>query len=167
MYIIQQTKPKRGYFMKNVERKKKEKGILGAALAAAGTLAMSVDKVFASSASAFDTFKNAGTGNNVFGGATESVAEIGQSGINLLMVVGVIVAVIGLVLCGCSMVMFKGEVEVSKNKKHLLVILGAICIIFGAVSIVGATSKIGSNLGDSLNTDSTVSGGESTQTTTD
>ena len=120
----------------------------GTASCAVGSVFASAGQVFASDA--FSNITGKPSGNDIFGGLTKTVVEIGNSAINLLTIGGAILVVIGLLLCGFGLIVFKGDTEVSKGKKHLLVIIGASALIFGAMGIGRGFAKIGQSVGDSL-----------------
>lgn len=104
-----------------------------------------------SGANAFDGITGVpDEGHDTFGGMTNVAKQVGNSAINLFTVGGAILVVIGIILCGMCLIFFKGDTEVSKNKKHLLVIIGAAMLIFGAIGIGKGVANIGSSVGDSF-----------------
>ena len=104
-----------------------------------------------SSVNAFDGITGVPeAGHDTFGGMTKVAKQVGNSAINLFTVGGAILVVIGIIICGICLALFKGDSEVSKNKKHLLVIIGAGMLIFGAIGIGKGVANIGSSVGDSF-----------------
>lgn len=89
-------------------------------------------------------------GHDTFGGMTQVAKQVGNSAINLFTVGGAILMVIGVILVGMCLIFLKGDANVSSNKKHLVVIIGAGMLIFGALGIAKGVASIGSSVGDSF-----------------
>lgn len=128
--------------------RKKILQIIGALCSVVGVLFTTAYSTMAS-----DVFNNiTGTpeSNDIFSGVTKVAEGVGNSAINLFTVGGAILVVIGIMLCGMSLILFKGDSEVTKNKKHILVIVGASILIFGSIGIGKGFADIGSSVGASF-----------------
>lgn len=132
--------------------RKKFLKVMGTLGSTACAVASAVTPAMASSA--FDGITGKPGKNDVFGGMTNVAKDVGNSAINLFTVGGAILVVGGIILCGMSLVAFKGDAEVMKNKKHLLAIIGGACLIFGAIGIGNGVANIGGSVGDSFKTNS-------------
>lgn len=124
------------------------------------TLNMSVTQALASDA--FNGITGKPSGNDVFGGVTNVAKDVGNSAINLFTVGGAILVVVAIILVGIALIFFKGDQEVTKNKKHLLVIIGGTCLIFGAIGIGSGMANIGASIGDSFQDNSSGNGASDT-----
>lgn len=88
--------------------------------------------------------------HDMFGGLTTVAKQVGNSAINFLTVCGVLLVVAGVIMCGMALAFNKGDAEVSKNKKHLLILAGAVIIIVGALGIVKGLANIGGSVSKSF-----------------
>lgn len=82
----------------------------------------------------------------VFRTLTEKVQDIGASGYQLLMTVGVIGLVFSIIFTALSLLMTSNAQKKEEKKSHVFIICIAGIVIFSAFSIVGFFKSIGSGL---------------------
>lgn len=85
-------------------------------------------------------------GGGVFASLIEKAEDIGASGYQLLMTVGVIGLVFSIIFTAISLLMTSNAQKKEEKKSHALVICVAGICIFSVFSIVGFFKSIGSGL---------------------
>ncbi len=85
-------------------------------------------------------------GDGVFATLIEKAEDIGASGYQLLMIIGVIGLVFSIIFTAISLLMTSNAQKKEEKKSHALVICVAGICIFSVFSIVGFFKSIGSGL---------------------
>lgn len=96
--------------------------------------------------SEWDFLKQGPDGGGVFSTLITKTEDIGASGYQLLMTVGVIGLVFSIIFTAISLLMTSNAQKREEKKSHALVICVAGVAIFSAFSIVGFFKSIGSGL---------------------
>ena len=114
-------------------------------LCIADNLAMHTGRLLAS-ANEWDFMKQEPGEGGVFSSLIAKLKEIGASGYELMMVLGVIGLIISIIFTALSLLATSNAQKKEEKKSHALTICIAGIVIFSAFSIVGFFKSVGSGL---------------------
>lgn len=96
--------------------------------------------------SEWDFLKRDPGGNGVFSTLIDKVQDIGASGYQLMMTIGVIGLIFSIIFTALSLLLTSSAQKKEEKKSHALTICIAGIVIFSAFSIIGFFKSIGSGL---------------------
>lgn len=94
----------------------------------------------------WDFLKDGGGKDGVFSSLIDKTQDIGASGYELLMTVGVIGLIFSIIFTAVSLLLTNNAQKKEEKKSHAMVICIAGIVIFSVFSIVGFFKSIGSGL---------------------
>lgn len=94
----------------------------------------------------WDFLKRDPGGNGVFSTLIDKVQDIGASGYQLMMTIGVIGLIFSIIFTALSLLLTSSAQKKEEKKSHALTICIAGIVIFSAFSIIGFFKSIGSGL---------------------